>query len=338
MKNYQNITEEEAQRLERELSKKIAWFRKELPTRWDRLGFKETAERLNSAWKDPSFWRLPKNFHAYDFPADDHPEFKGRYTLPVNVLASEKFYNYLESKLYLTEINKLERRNVNSSRQELEKNKNSILREIQELQADFFREVLHVAGQMQEMIETNSGDSIDYEPLLLSQNGEITQQRIELIGRAEDTYRGVICGSQFATDYLLQDFIFKNHAIINVLKDLQDKLLDASKTYLAIQMMDEYFVNPAGSNEKLNISEKETFIQGVAQCIEDESLTLPYKSKPFVFITPTRKIKPTTIGKYVAESMGVEYSPDHLRRKVRKILPSIESVEKRGKHFFKKPT
>lgn len=299
--NYQNITEAEAEELERELSKKLAWFRKDLPTRWDRMMYKETADRLNNAWKKTSFWRLPDYFHEYDFPEKHHPENYGRYNLPVNVLASEPFYKYLESKLYLNDIENLKEKNVDSSRQELEKNKNAITSKIHALQVDFFREVRHVADQMQEVIQKNSHDSTEYEPFMLSQNGEITQQRIELIGRAEDTYRGVICGSTFATDYLLRDFIFVNHEIVDVLKDLSDKLLETSKTFLALQMIDEHFDPKQGRKITRGVDQKR-FNQAVMSLIEKAMAGIPDFQK-YIHQEGANEGKPnrSKIAKYIIE-------------------------------------
>lgn len=336
--DYKNITEAEADQLEKILLKKLAWLRTDLPTRWDRLMYEETTDRLNNAWKKSSFWRLPDYYQMIEFTRENYPEYFGTYNLPVNVLASEPFYQYLESKLYLNEVENLKSNNFDSSRQKLETKKNEITSEINRLQVEFFREVLHVADQMQEKIQENSHDSIEYDPFLLSQNGEITHQRIELIGKAEDTYRGVICGSQFATDYLLRDFIFVNHEIIDVLKDLSEQLLQASKTFLAAQMIDEHYTPPAGPNEKWKQSEKERFIQGVARCVREESLSLKNESKPLDFITPADKIKHSTIGKYLIQELEINYSYKRAGIKVKQALSDIELVEKRGTQFYKKRT
>lgn len=332
--DYKNITEAEAEKLEKVLLKKLAWLRTDLPTRWDRLMYEETTDRLNNAWKKSSFWRLPDYFQLIEFTRENYPEYFGTYNLPVNVLASEPFYIYLESKLYLDEIEKMKGNNFDSSRQKLEAKKNEITSEINRLQVEFFREVLHVADQMQEVIQENSHDSIEYDPFLLSLNGEITHQRIELIGKAEDTYRGVICGSQFATDYLLRDFIFVNHEIIDVLKDLSEQLLQASKTFLAVQMIDEYFKSPAGVKEK-KVSDKALLIE-IQKCIDIEIVEL--RDKEIQFLTKERKVKPTTIGAYLHERYYIDIYEDdrQLKKRVNELMGKCDGVVEREKGYFKK--
>ena len=288
-------------------------------------------------WQYPSFWYQPLFNIDLAITKQHDQEYSGVYKIPVQVRNNNNFLQYLKEGQYITHISKYESKFT--SKQTAQDHLIQISNKMIPLQHQYNQYIMRLAGSLIELatilIRGNYLSHPDHENTFMQtamiSNDGISYDEIEVISNFEIAFRGIQAGSSFAFWHMLDGFI-PDHEVLPLLWELRDKLQNLSKQYLALQLFITHFKSKAGSKEKVS---QENIIHDVQYCVNIEQDVLPGKGI-YKFLTPENKIKHSTIGDFINLKREFDLSYKGMANKVLQVLPDIDSVIKRGKHFYKK--
>lgn len=246
IKRYWNAPYDELIEAERKLYKDMYWLNraKQYPI-WKHL--EPGAEQLNEAWDNAYFWKAPEKPVSVKI----ENEYPGVYEISLHVRHNEDFAEYCEKRKFKKNVQKL----LSESKPKLLKKISESEKELKTLSISFRSELDNLKTDLKYHIKKNAVQVQDYQPFLSgSEEGRKTQKMIELIDNAVFTYRGVMCGSIYAYEWLLGNYIHDEN-VIDTLWNFTTQILESCKEYLAVQMAInhyEYAGNPTITDEEIN--------------------------------------------------------------------------------------
>lgn len=238
--------------IERKVYKELGWLDKlkyhsKFPI-WKHL--QPGADMLNKAWKKSTYWHIPQPYVR----ACSSGSFAGEYEVSIHVRNNEDFMEYFKHGRYKNRVQRL----LKETKPNLLKRESSTRKEVEMLNNEFADKLEQLADHLIFYIEKHSVEVNKYEPHFSgSEDGKNTRIMIELVEDARFAFRGVMCGSIYVYEWLIQNYIDED--FIDELWGTTCKILEKSKEYLTLQMAIEHYNYPG--KKKFTDEEVEWFLE-----------------------------------------------------------------------------